>query len=119
MFIAVFDILLTLLDDSGTGKSHAYAADDLVHLAPKLDAQQQRADLVCEFCAITGLEISLTKVEAVSLNHKGILNDTPFLTLCDWSWRSHLVEHRDDGFWVRYLLGLFLYTSSCQNTSVW
>ncbi len=45
LFIAVFDILLTLLDASNTGKAHAYA-DDLVHLAPSLDLQQRQADLV-------------------------------------------------------------------------
>jgi hypothetical protein len=68
--------------------------------------------LVCGFCAVTGLEISLTKVEAVSLNHLGISHDTPFLTLRDWNWRPHLVVHRDDGYWIRYL-GLFLDTGSC------
>ena len=32
IFIAVFDILLTLLDNSKTGQPHAYA-DDLAHIA--------------------------------------------------------------------------------------
>jgi hypothetical protein len=32
IFIAVFDILLTLLEESGTGQAHAYA-DDLIYLA--------------------------------------------------------------------------------------
>jgi hypothetical protein len=36
IFIAVFDILLTLLDESNTEIAHAYA-DDLVHLAPSLE----------------------------------------------------------------------------------
>lgn len=76
IFIAVLDIFLTLLEDSDTGKSHAYA-DDLVHLAPSLETQQHQADSVCGFCAITGLEILVTKVEAVSLNYLGILHDTP------------------------------------------
>ena len=64
IFIAVFDILLTLLEDSGTGDAHAYA-DDLAHLAESLAAQQRQADLVCGFAAYTGIEISVPKVEAV------------------------------------------------------
>jgi hypothetical protein len=48
IFIAAFDVLLTLLE-----------ADDLVYLAPSLPAQQYQADLVCGFCAYTGLEISV------------------------------------------------------------
>jgi hypothetical protein len=83
LFVAVFDILLTLLDNSGTGKAHAYA-DDLVHLAPILDLQQRQADLVCGFCAFTGL---LKKVEAISINHGGISQNTPFLIL----WKPHRV----------------------------
>jgi hypothetical protein len=110
LFIAVFDILLTLLDDSGTGKVHAYA-DDLVHLAPTLETQQKQADLVCGFCAFTGLEISLKKVEAISVNH-GNVHNTPFLVLRDWAWRPHRVQHLDDGYWIRYL-GLFLDKDSC------
>jgi hypothetical protein len=111
LFIAVFDILLTLLDDSDTGKAHAYA-DDLVHLAPTLELQQRQADLVCGFCAFTGLEISLKKVEAISINHGGILRHIPFLVLRDWLWRTHRVQQSDDGYWVRYL-GLFLDKHSC------
>ena len=82
IFVAVFDILLTLIDQSSTGEAHAYA-DDLVHMAPSLYDQQRQADLVCGFCAITGLEISLTKVEAISINYGKILHDTPFLVLHD------------------------------------
>jgi hypothetical protein len=73
LFIAVFDILLTLLDASGTGKAHAYA-DDLVHIAQDLESQQRQANLVYEFCAFTSLEILLKKVEAVSINHGNIYN---------------------------------------------
>jgi hypothetical protein len=82
IFIAVFDILLTLMDDSNTGIENAYA-DDLVHLAPTLEHQPRHADLVCGFCAFTGLEISLTKVEAISINYGRILHATPFLVLHD------------------------------------
>ncbi len=79
LFIAVFDILLTLLDNSGTGRVHAYADDDLVHLAPILGLQQQQADLVCGFYAFTGLEISLKKVEAILVNHGNIHNRSLFV----------------------------------------
>jgi hypothetical protein len=65
---------------------HAYE-DDLVHLAPILELQQQQADLVCGFCAFTGLEISLKKVEAISVN--GNFHNTPSLVLRDWVWRPH------------------------------
>ena len=41
IFIAVFDILLTLLDESETGDAHAYA-DDLAHLAKTLEANNDR-----------------------------------------------------------------------------
>jgi hypothetical protein len=75
IFIAVFDIILTLLDSSCTGEAHANA-DDLVHIAPDLDQQQRQADLVCGFCAYTGLEISLAKVEAISINYNNILYET-------------------------------------------
>ncbi len=68
-YSSVFDILLTLLDSSHTGTSYAYA-DDLIHLA---DLQQQQADLVCGFCAFTGLKILLSKVEAISINYEDIL----------------------------------------------
>jgi hypothetical protein len=47
IFIAVFDILLTLLEDSGTGEAHAYA-DDLAHLARTPRAQQRHAPLLHE-----------------------------------------------------------------------
>ncbi len=50
IFIVVFDILLTLLEESGTEDAHAYA-DDLAHLAESLAAQQTQADLVCGFVA--------------------------------------------------------------------
>ncbi len=111
IFIAVFDILLTLVDGSGTDQAHAYA-DDLVHLAPSLDQQQRQADQVCGFCAFRGLEISLTKVEAISINYGNILYDTPYFTLQDWHWNSHTVQHQDDGYWTRYL-GLFLDHHAC------
>lgn len=61
IFVAVFDILLTLLDQSSTGEAHVYA-DDLVHMAPTIYHQQRQEDFVCGFCAIAGLEISLIKV---------------------------------------------------------
>ena len=111
LFIAVFDILLTLLENSDTGVAHAYA-DDLVHMAPTIELQQKHADLVCGFCAFTGLEISLKKVEVVSINHGGIARNTPFLVLRDWSWRPHRVQHTDEGYWIRYL-GLFLDKHAC------
>lgn len=81
-YIAVFHILLTQLDTSSSGQAHAYV-DDLVHLEPSLAQQQKQANLASSgFCAFTDLEISLRKVEAIFINHKGILYDTPFLTLC-------------------------------------
>lgn len=65
IFIAVFDIiLLTLLENCGTGEAHAYA-DDLAFLARTLMAQQRQADLVCRFAAYTGIEILVHKVEAI------------------------------------------------------
>jgi hypothetical protein len=106
IFIAAFDVLLTLLEESATGESQAYA-DDLAHMATKLPLQQQQADLVCGFCAYTGLEISIAKVEAISINYGKIQYDTPFLTLHDWEWKSFKVQHSDNGFWTRYL-GLYL-----------
>jgi hypothetical protein len=111
IFIAVFDILLTLLEESGTGVAHAYA-DDLAHLAKTIAAQQRQADLVCGFAAYTGIEISVPKVEAISVYNNRIMYDTPFLTLHDWEWNTHRIQHSDDGFWTRYL-GLFLDRSAC------
>ncbi len=29
--------------------------------------------------------------------------DTPYLTLHDWEWTEHRIQHSDDGFWTRYL----------------
>lgn len=86
ILIAVFDImimLLTLVESSNAGQAHAYA-DDLVYIAPSLKHQQRQADLVCGFCAFTGLEISLVKVEAISINYGNIMYKTPYLTLHDW-----------------------------------
>ncbi len=101
VFIAVFDILLTLLESSSSGIAHAHA-DDLIHLSPSLDLQQCHADLVCEFCVLTGLEISLSKVEAISVNYCDVMYNTPFLILRDWQWKVHRVQHQDVGYWVRY-----------------
>jgi hypothetical protein len=112
IFIAVFDILLTLLDESEMGDAHAYA-DDLAHLTKTLKAQQRQADLVCGFAAYTGIEISVPKVEAISIFNSTIMYDTPYLTLHDWEWNTHRIQHSDDGFWTRYL-GLFLDTQSSQ-----
>jgi hypothetical protein len=75
-------------------------ADDLVHLAPSLPAQQYQADLVCGFCAYTGLEISVSKVEAISINHIDGRYHTPYLTLHRWDWTTLLVQHWDDGYWI-------------------
>jgi hypothetical protein len=102
---------LSLLDSSGTGLAYANA-DDLVHLAPSIEAQQRQVDLMYGFCAFTGLEISLSKVEAISINYARMLHDTPFLRLRDWHWRPHSVQHQDDGYWTRYL-GLYLDKHSC------
>jgi hypothetical protein len=78
IFIAVFDILLTLLEESGTEDAYAYAyADDLAYLAKTLEAQQIQADLVCGFAAYTGIEISLPKVETISVLNSRIMFDTP------------------------------------------
>jgi hypothetical protein len=112
IFIAVFDILLTLLDGSWTGEPHAYA-DDIAHLAKTLEAQQRQADLVCGFAAYTAIEISVPKVEAISIFNSRIMYDTPYLTLHDWKWTGHRIQHSDDGFWMRYL-GLFLDTQASQ-----
>jgi hypothetical protein len=100
-----------LIDNSGTGQAHAYA-DDLVHLSPSLEHQQQQADLICGFCAFTGLEISLAKVESISINYGNILYDTPYLILHDWHCTSHTVQHQDYEYWMRYL-GLFLDQHAC------
>ncbi len=83
-----------------------------MHLAPSIEAQKRQADLMCGFCTFTGLEISLSKVEAISINYGRMLHDTPFLRLRDWHWRPHSVQHQDDGYWTRYL-GLYLDTHSC------
>lgn len=111
LFIAVFDILLTLLENSDTRIAHAYA-DHLVHMASTIELQQKNADLVCGFCAFTGLEISLKKVEVVSINHGEISRNTPFLVLRDSSGLPHRVQHTEDGYWIRYL-GLFLDKQAC------
>ncbi len=82
------------------------------HLAPTLDAQQRHADLISGFCAITALELSLTKVEAISMNYGKIFRDKPFLRLGDWQWRPHSVQHHDNGYWTRYI-GLYLDKQAC------
>ena len=56
-----------------------------------------------------GIEISVPKVEAISVYNRRIMYDTPFLTLHDWEWTAHRIQHSDDGFWTRYL-GLYLDT---------
>ena len=71
------------MEDSETGEAQAYA-DDLAHLAKTLEAQQRQADLVCGFAAYTGIEISVPKVEAISIYNSKIMYDTPYLTLHDW-----------------------------------
>ncbi len=110
LFVAVFDILLTLLDSAKTGTPHAYA-DDLAHIAPTLSAQQFQADLVSAFCLLTGLEIASAKVEAITLNGQH-LQDNETLLVHDWHWEPHLVIQSNNSFWTRYL-GLFLDRSAC------
>jgi hypothetical protein len=47
---------------------------------------------------------SLSKVEAISVNYGDIIMyNTPFVILREWQWKVHLVQHQDDGYWVRYL----------------
>ncbi len=104
IFIAVFDIMLTLLETSETEDAHAYA-DDLAHLAKTLAAQQRQADLVYGFAAYTGIEISVAKVEAISVFNSRIMYDTPHLTLHNWAWTEHQIQHSNDGFWTRYIPG--------------
>ncbi len=87
------------MEDSETGEAQAYA-DDLAHLAKTLEAQQRQADLVCGFAAYTGIEISVPKVEAISIYNSKIMYDTPYLTLHDWEWNRHRIQHSDDGFWT-------------------
>jgi hypothetical protein len=110
LFVAVFDILLTLLDSANIGTPHAYA-DDLAHIAPTLPAQQLQADLVSAFCLLTGLEIASAKVEAITLNGQHLL-DSETLVVHDWHWEPHLVVQSNDSFWTRYL-GVFLDRSAC------
>jgi hypothetical protein len=110
LFVAVFDILLTLLDSANTGIPHAYA-DDLAHIATSLHAQQLQADLVSAFCLLTGLEIASAKVEAITLNGQH-LHDNETLVVHDWRWSPHLVIQSNDSFWTRYL-GVFLDRSAC------
>ena len=110
IFIAVFDILLTSLDESGTGQPHAYA-DDLAHIARTPEDQQRQADLVSAFCVITGLEVATAKVEAIALNHnKKDLN--PTLIIRDWWWTPYLVVQSSSDFWTRYL-GIYLDSNIC------
>jgi hypothetical protein len=110
LFVAVFGILLTLLDSANTGTPHAYA-DDLAHIASTLPAQQLQADLVSAFCLLTGLEIASAKVEAITLNGQHLL-DSETLVVHDWHWEPHLVVQSNDSFWTRYL-GVFLDRSAC------
>jgi hypothetical protein len=110
IFIAVFDILLTILTNSGSGEPHANA-DDLAHIATSQKAQQRHADLVSAFCVITGLEVATAKVEAIALNH-GNRNFTVTLIIRDWWWTPHLVIQSDSDFWTRYL-GIYLDTNLC------
>lgn len=110
IFVAVFDILLTLLDEAGVGEPHAYA-DDLAHIAHTQQDQQKHADLVAAFCILTGLEIATAKVEAITLNHiDSKFTDT--LVLRDWDWIPHMIVQSDNDFWTRYL-GIFLDSKQC------
>lgn len=65
-------------------------------------------DLVCRFCAFTGLAISLPKVEAIYFHQlRGYNVQYAFIVVHDWKWVSYRVQHQDDGYWTR-CLGLFL-----------
>jgi hypothetical protein len=107
VFIAVFNILLTLVESSNTGQAHAYA-EDLVHITPSLEHQQRQADLVCGFCAFTSLEISRWKPSQSTLATSCMtLHISLYMT-----GTSHTVQHQDDGYWTRYL-GLILDQHTC------
>lgn len=80
--MAVFNLLITLLDTANIGTPHVYA-DDLAHIAPTLHAQQLQADLVSAFCLLTGLEITSAKVETITLNGQHI-QENETVVVHDW-----------------------------------
>jgi hypothetical protein len=60
-WVAVFDILLTFLDNIPGTEDVAYA-DDIINFSTELAGVQLKADQISEMCAFTGLEISYKKI---------------------------------------------------------
>jgi hypothetical protein len=50
-------------------------------------------------CMFNICELNGVNVEEISINYGNIMYDTPYLTLHDWHWISHTVQHQDDGYW--------------------
>ena len=63
-WVAIFDMILSLVDPLGSGKDTAYA-DDLATLSPDPETQQDKADRISAFCLFSGMAIAFPKVEAV------------------------------------------------------
>ena len=102
IWIAVFDILLTMLRTvPAHGAMYAHGpvsrvytvqdiayADDLVTIASSQAHQQAKADMVCTFCACKGMQIALPKVTSFAFNcDKSSSN----VVLHDTNWSAHVL----------------------------
>ena len=85
-WVAIFDMILSLIDPLGSGKDTAYA-DDLATLSPDPETQQDKADRISAFCLFSGMAIAFPKVEAVCIQHPHHINEPPTtLTLRSVEW---------------------------------
>ena len=85
-WVAIFDMILSLIDPTGIGSDTAYA-DDLATLSPTPEIQQEKADLISAFCAFSGMAIAFHKVETICIQHPKSKNKPPsHLTLHTWDW---------------------------------
>ena len=110
----MFDVLLSMLRDESScgamyvqgGATRVYPvqdiayADDLITISSSLALQQTKTDLVCMFCACTGMQISLAKIGFYAINCDAACSN---LVLHDSSWSAHLIAPTTGVFACKYL----------------
>ena len=111
---ALFDVLLDMLaampNDGAyyaqSSVSRLYRvhdtayADDLASTSATFQSQQAKADIICTFCACTGMEIAMAKIRSFAINSS---TTTPNILLHNSQWEATTIPSCTDAFSAKYL----------------
>ena len=114
LWIALFDVLLDMLaampNDGAyyaqSSVSRLYRvhdtayADDLASTSATFQSQQAKADIICTFCACTGMEIAMAKIRSFAINSS---TTTPNILLHNSQWEATTIPSCTDAFSAKYL----------------